>query len=176
MVTESLDQPRQPLSLDENPDAIALRNAISILQIQRQQSIRDIQALDHLRQAALEDPQGFVSDLRDSKFARTPRTGVDVDYEDREDEDAQPDLNGRSKFGTIPAVQKVVRCPPINWDKYHVVGESLDRLHERQRNFPGVTEEQIQRSGHPLKHTIAAPYRPGIDKLEEKTRNVQGKV
>jgi hypothetical protein len=174
--THGLDHPPQSLNLEENPDAIALRNAISILQIQRQQSIKDIQALEHLRHAALEDPQGFVSDLKDNKLARPPKTGVDVDYENSEDESSDSDPNSRSKFGTIPAAQNVVRCPPVNWDKYHVVGESLDRLHERQRNFPGVTEEQIRRSGHPPKHTIAAPYRPGIDRLEEKITRVQGRT
>ena len=169
----NLEQAPQPLSLDENPDAIALRNAISILQIQRQQSIKDIQSLERLRQAALADPQGFLSDLKDNKLSRPARTGVDVDDEDSSDED---DPTDRSKFGTIPAAQNVVRCPPVNWDKYHIVGESLDRLHEQQRNFPGVTEEQIRRSGHPPKHTIAAPYRSGVDKLEDKTTITQAKV
>ena len=172
-MVEGHDQAGQLLSLDENADAIALRNAISILQIQRQQSIKDIQSLERLRQAALDDPQGFLSDLKDNKLTRPARTGVDVDDEDSGDGDADPD---RSKFGTIPASQNVVRCPPVNWDKYHVVGESLDRLHEQQRNFPGVTDEQIRRSGHPPKHMIAAPYRPGIDRLEEKTTNMQAKT
>jgi hypothetical protein len=158
----------QPLRLDENSDAIALRNAISILQIQRQQSIKDIQSLERLKQAALHDPQGFLADLKNNKLAQPSRPGVDVDDEDSADEDGGSELANRSKFGTIPKAQNVVRCPPVNWDKYHIVGESLDRLHEQQRRYPGVTEEQIQCSGHPPKHEIAAPYRPGIDRLDEK--------
>lgn len=166
----------KPLNLDESPDAIALRNAISILQIQRQQSIKDIQSLERLRQAALDDPQGFLGDLKDNKLASPPRSGVDVDDEDSENEDGDAPVTSRSKFGTIPKAQNVVRCPPVNWDKYHIIGESLDKLHEQQRRYPGITEAQIQHAGHPPKHEIAAPYRPGVDKLDPKVMNAQRKT
>ena len=152
------DNSSQILSLDENPDAIALRNAISILQIQRQQSIKDIQTLDRLKNAALQDPQGFLANLKDNKLSQPARPGLDIDAQD----------SSTSKFPPIPTPQNIVRSPPINWDKYHVVGPSLDKLHAQQQRFPGITDAQIQRSGHPPKHVIAAPYRPGIDRLDEK--------
>ena len=156
--TDDDDNLSQTLSLDENPDAIALRNAISILQIQRQQSIKDIQTLDRLKNAALQDPQGFLADLKDNKLSQPSRPGLEIDIQD----------SSTSKFPSIPPPQNIVRSPPINWDKYHVVGASLDKLHAQQQRFPGITDAQIQRSGHPPKHVIAAPYRPGIDRLDEK--------
>ncbi|KAL2262855.1 hypothetical protein VTK26DRAFT_9242 [Humicola hyalothermophila] len=37
---------------------------------------------------------------------------------------------------TLPKPQTVVRCPPINWAQYGVVGESLDKLHAEQLAAP----------------------------------------
>ena len=66
-------------------------------------------------------------------------------------------------FAQIPGPQTVVRMPPINWDKYHVVGESLDALHEQQRRWPGSTPGQDNRG---REHTVAAPYSPFYDNLD----------
>ncbi len=70
-----------------------------------------------------------------------------------------------SKFPPIPQPQNVFRTPPINWAKYHVVGESLDKLHEeqRQRPIPGQPARDEPAGRAPL-HVIAAPYSPFADK------------
>ncbi|KAK4995658.1 hypothetical protein LTR66_004567 [Elasticomyces elasticus] len=38
----------------------------------------------------------------------------------------------QSAFPSIPSAQNIVRMPQINWEKYHVLGEALDRLHDEQ--------------------------------------------
>ena len=38
----------------------------------------------------------------------------------------------------IPGSQNVVRCPLVEWAKYHVLAEPLGRLHEEQRKEEGV--------------------------------------
>ena len=40
---------------------------------------------------------------------------------------------GKAVRMEIPSAQKVVRTPRVEWGKYHVVGEALDRLHEAER-------------------------------------------
>jgi hypothetical protein len=52
-----------PISESDNVDVIALRSAISILQLQHQTAERDIRALDRLRQEALKDPEAYVKEL-----------------------------------------------------------------------------------------------------------------
>lgn len=66
-------------------------------------------------------------------------------------------------FPQIPGPQDVVRMPPINWDKYNVVGEALDALHEQQRRWPGSAPGQENRG---REHTVAAPYSPFYDTLD----------
>lgn len=48
----------------------------------------------------------------------------------------------------------MVRCPPIEWAKYHVVGEALDKLHMEQQDGAQGTES-----------VIAGPYNPFVDRL-----------
>lgn len=159
--------PPIPISESENPDAIALRSAISILQMQKQQSLRDIQALDRLKQAAEADPEGFAQELAAGRLKTEDRGGV-VQFSDNATEDNEdgprrtnPDGSPASSFGHIPVAQNVVRMPPINWGKYQVVGEPLDRMHEEQLHRPS--------SGGPgeraPEHVLASPYRPLVDQL-----------
>ncbi|KIW62149.1 hypothetical protein PV04_10350 [Phialophora macrospora] len=169
-----MDEPPEPLpiSLDDNPDAIALRATLSILQIQRQQALQDIRELDKMKKAALEDPQQFVKDLQAGKLDRQPRAGVDVDG--LESADTVDEAAGRSKIGQFPGAQNVVRTPPVEWAKYHIVGEPLARIHRMQQQYPGSSEKGHDGPDRPQPHTIAAPYRPFVDKLEEKSHQVQG--
>ena len=86
-------------------------------------------------------------------------------------------------FGEIPSEQNVVRMPPINWAKYHIVGESLDKLHEEQRSRPvagqPLRDENLKSRSRAPEHVIASPYDPWKDKLEAKekgrTRSGRGK-
>lgn len=175
------EPPPVPISESENPDAIALRSAISILQLQKQQSLRDIRTLDRLKAAAAADPEGFAREVAAGRL-RTEDRGAVIQFSEEEEEeqdametDAQtkskpPDGEDASppRFGNIPPPQNVVRMPPINWAKYQVVGEPLDRMHEEQLRRPSPGEP---RRGEPAPlHVLASPYRPLVDKLDTPSR------
>jgi hypothetical protein len=172
-----VDEPQPlPVSLEDNPDAIALRAAISILQLQRQQSLRDIKALDKMKAAALQQPEKFVENLKAGKLTKPDPVGI-IDMDDLDDDSADDTTRASkevddtfnatiSHFGKFPNAQNVVRSPPINWHKYHVVGESLDKLHEQQQKRPGSDYSAEEHSRLQPEHAIAAPYRPFADKLD----------
>ncbi|KAJ5766066.1 uncharacterized protein N7511_003682 [Penicillium nucicola] len=166
--------PPVPISESDNPDAIALRSAISILQMQKQQSLRDIQALDRMKEAASADPEGFARDLAAGRL-KTEDHGAVIQFTE---DDAMEDGPGDSKrtnvdgspasnFGHIPTPQNVVRMPPINWAKYQVVGEPLDRMHEEQLYRPTSGLPSRERAPE---HVLASPYRPLVDHLETPSR------
>ncbi len=176
--------PLVPFSESDNTDAIALRAAISILQIQRQQSIRDMETLEQQKKAAVANPEAFAADVGAGKVKTISSNGLVVgstpemehkvctdDFQDSaldsDSGDERPSQTG-SKFGNIPGPQNVVRMPPINWAKYHIVGEALDKLHEEQRARP--TPGQPRRDHEPSRapeHVIAAPYSPWTDRVTE---------
>ncbi|KAI9802511.1 MAG: hypothetical protein M1833_001583 [Piccolia ochrophora] len=200
-----------PISESENPDAIALRSAISILQMQREQSKADLQSLETLKQRAVSRPEEFRLQLAAGRLMEGPGSrrmlGTDVGNvtgrqhtgprrEDHDDDDdhmstshsdsdeerpvqRQPPKIG-SPFGVLPTPQNVVRCPPINWSKYHVVGESLDKLHEEQRSRPSEGEPRHDDAAQPPSQArmpeavIAAPYRPSIDSHVEPVKTRRG--
>ncbi len=151
-----------PVSLDDNPDAIALRATLSILQIQRQQALQDMRELDKMKTAALENPGQFVRDLQAGTLSRPPRADDEAD----ELETSMPVEAGTSKFGQFPAAQNIVRTPPIEWAKYHIVGEPLDRIHRTQQQYPSALEQELVSQGRAQPHRIAAPYRPFVDRME----------
>jgi hypothetical protein len=160
---EFIDTPEAPpVNLDENTDAIALRAALSILQLQRQQGLKDIRDLEKMKAAAIKDPDGFVEHLRASKNSTTEREGVEVDVDG--DEDSETDGSAEdasdSKFPKFPAAQNVVRAPPIEWAKYGVVGEPLDKIYKVQQQNPGATLGQPPQEPH----QIAAPYKHFVDR------------
>ncbi|KAF2836545.1 hypothetical protein M501DRAFT_939334 [Patellaria atrata CBS 101060] len=152
-----------PISESENTDAIALRSAISILQIQREKSKRDIKALLRAKEAALADPEGFVKEITGNRATlNLPKTKVKSRPLPSEASDSAPSSpqGPPSKFGPIPQPQNVYRCPSINWAKYHAVGDSLDKLHEEQKRRPTAGEPERD----PV-HVMAAPYSPWNDRI-----------
>jgi hypothetical protein len=181
--------PAVPISESDNPDAIALRSAISLLQMQREKSKRDIKALEELKNAAIRDPQGFARSLqaqRNSSVqnqvnatgttqAPTPESDTSsaegfIDGEQSTEGSGHsadtfaPVAEPTSKFPAIPQPQNIIRCPPINWAKYHIVGEPLDKMHEEQRRWPGSSEPPRTQNGHRAPpHAIAIPYSPFTD-------------
>ena len=165
-----IDEPEPlPVSLDENPDAIALRAAISILQMQRQQTLRDIRNLDRMKQEAMKDPKAFVDDLKAGNLQKSAQIESSFDSGDEDDTDRESKaIESTSKFGTLPTPQNVIRAPPIEWSKYHIAGDALNTMHQVQQRYPGVTEEALARGVQPQPHEIAAPYRPFADKIEQK--------
>ena len=212
--TTQMSEPPQPVPISEstNPDAIALRAAMSILQLQRQQALRDMQTLERQKEAAVANPETFARDVASGKIKARGMRGVlgpvgevqaslnGGDYggsegvaehvedggamDDSEDEsDDKPTAETGGAFGEIPSEQNVVRMPPINWTKYHIVGESLDKLHEEQRSRPvagqPLRDEDLKPRPRAPEHVIASPYDPWRDKLEAKekgrTRSGRGK-
>lgn len=167
------EPPPLPLSLDDNADAIAIKATLSLLQMQRQQSLKDIRDLDKLKDAALDDPRGFADELRAGKLKK-PQAGEvvfdDVEVEDDKDEVHEVPNNKEetiSRFSQLPNAQNIARCPPIEWSKYHIVGKPLEEIHETQKKYPGSTERDFA-SGRANEHEMTAPYRPFIDKLDIK--------
>ena len=216
--------PRAPVPIAEstNPDAIALRAALSALQIQRLRAADALRVLQRQRRAALAEPRRFARALgrgrirsaeevmgmttqvrRDAvggkrvrrargaggnaaDVAVTSEEGSGESEEEDEDEDGEDeedtpgdddDEDGRAlaRFGDIPGPQAVVRCPPVNWAKYHVAGAALDRLHREQRRWPdagqpmgaaatGVGRDGAAKEGRRA-HVLAAPYSPWRDEV-----------
>ncbi|OJJ46190.1 hypothetical protein ASPZODRAFT_97854 [Penicilliopsis zonata CBS 506.65] len=167
-----------PISESENPDAIALRSAISILQLQKQQSLRDLQTLDRLKMAAAVDPERFAQELAAGKLSASTGSfiGFSDEREDTEDITLQNTTTSTPTLGKLPTPQNVVRMPPINWAKYQIVGDPLDKMHEEQRLRPSLGEP---RRGDPSQraeeYVLASPYRPLVDKLESPSKSKQVK-
>ncbi|KAK0628428.1 hypothetical protein B0T17DRAFT_490186 [Bombardia bombarda] len=270
--------PAEPIAFDDNPDVLALKSAISILQLQRARATADMQALSRAKAAAVADPSAFVADLAagrvgmggDPLFPSSSNNNPDDDDDDDDDMDTSssdsdgsssgdeqdqeeleqgsaigpetlPPRNENDKDGdtymgdnssaskstptqkgnenipsstkkrrknkhhnntqpsaataswrTLPKPQTVVRCPPVNWAQYGVVGESLDKLHAEQVAAPtlGVpatlgpgAKYQFKANGAtaPRDHQnarlvgIAAPYTPGKDKIDRKNKGGGGR-
>lgn len=185
--------PSLPLP-EDNTDVMALQSAISILQMQAQKSKQDMKTLQRIKNAALQDPHSFVEDLKSGKLnANGDNAGelgptLSTAYANARKNDLESGKTGEvldsqkstasavpspkstsnsssSKFEPIPGAQNVYRMPPVNWNKYHVAGEALDRLHEeqRQRPSPGALYSEQQGS----EYMMAAPYSPLNDRLNE---------
>jgi hypothetical protein len=273
--------PTQPIDFDSNPDVLALKSAISILQLQRARATADIQSLSRARDAALARPAAFAADLEagrvqvegDALFggaraARGATAAAADDSPSSSDSDSESDSNedddddddpakqeetpesetkadggdgdtpmtdtpamadgpsnppqppnpplatatttatatkpkrkkGKQKpttsspaappWQTLPKPQSIVRCPPINWAQYGIVGESLDKLHAEQVAAPtpgapmalgpggtyefkaGAADQGGSAAGggeQPRRLVgVAAPYNPMRDKVEKK--------
>ena len=173
--------PPVPISESSDPDAIALRSALSVLQIQRLRSIQDVQTLNRQRENALADPEAFVKAVASGKVrTQAPQDTLGIlGGEQLSKDGGQSDTSSDSEeveiaaagagFENIPRAQSIVRCPPINWAKYRVVGEALDALHEQQRRQPTSGDVQ-QPEASTTPHQVAAPYNPWSDKLSSNSR------
>jgi hypothetical protein len=171
----------EPIYLDSNPDALALKSAISILQIQARNATVDIQSLQTIKDRALEDPVGFTAALTkgDVRGKSDILSRIPTQDEDTEEDDEEAQTTNESKaWPKLPAPQHVVRCPPINWNQYALVGDSLNKLHADQQSRP--TEGTPQRLGpngqlvfggdgqrKQANIGIAAPYAPSRDKIDK---------
>ncbi|GAB0135340.1 hypothetical protein EsDP_00003682 [Epichloe bromicola] len=173
--------PPEPIDFESNPDVIALKSAISVLQVQQSRATGDIQALNRVRGEALAEPEAFIKDLAAGKVK--PRDDFvfeagDSD-EDGEENDGKRFSQGQSDkpraWSSLPKPQDVVRCPPINWAQYAVVGESLDKLHAEQLSRPSQGNPAVFGSSglydvnvdgkQETYNGVAAPYDPGRDAI-----------
>lgn len=190
--------PPIPIKFEENPDALALKSAISILQMQARNATRDIQSLQRIKERAIGDPEGFREALGNGGLKTKGDDLFTGDGEDSDDEMEEAERDnlkrrrslqneqGKPNWEKLPAPQNVVRCPPINWNQYAVVGESLDKLHQDQVARP--TEGMPQRLGPDGQFLfggevvrrqndlgVAAPYLPGRDRIEKMGTRKGGK-
>ncbi|KAI1828089.1 hypothetical protein F4861DRAFT_490601 [Xylaria intraflava] len=211
----------KPIDFDSNPDVLALKSAISILQMQRKKAERDMATLSRVKSTALAEPEAFVRDLTAGRIGvegeglltRSVKddggdSGSDSDSDkEKPQNNTKPSLDhpqpttaegnpklkpnpdsktsGPPPWASIPKPQNIVRCPPINWSQYAVVGESLDKLHNEQLQRPaqgvpahltpeghfefkggdgGGTGKQEEYLG------VAAPYAPFKDKINRKPK------
>jgi hypothetical protein len=93
-------------------------------------------------------------------------TSKDVTMEDRSVSEQKPAKSAdvAQPFPRIPEAQNVVRMPCVNWDKYGIVGEPLERIHNQQKRWPGAAAGANKDRGR--EHVVAAPYSPFLDRLE----------
>ncbi|KAK6227059.1 hypothetical protein QIS74_00614 [Colletotrichum tabaci] len=186
-----------PIDFDSNPDVLALKSAISILQMQSRKATADIQALSAAKNAAVENPTAFLADLGAGKVHAQgdrlfPESDSDSDDGAEGKKAGQEAGEGSARQGkaraqpqpweTLPKPQNVVRCPPINWSQYAVVGESLDKIHADQMARPsqgapatlgpnGSYEFKGDSGGNQRPFIgVAAPYNPGKDKIDKKAK------
>ena len=131
---------------------------------------------------------GEVKNKGDTLFSPS-RDDEDMD-EDEDEDEGEPDHDRTAKevktWPKLPTPQNVVRCPPINWNQYAVVGESLDKLHADQQ--ARATEGMPQRLGadgqlsyggdgprRAANIGVAAPYDFGRDRIEKMSTRKGGK-
>ena len=141
--------------------------------MQRLRSAQNMQTLDRQRKLALAHPEEFRAGLIDGTIRSQHELETVFDEEESQEEEEQKENPSESTtsvsplkdFGKIPAPLHVIRCPPVNWAKYHVAGEVLDQLHEQQRRLPGSGLVSQTLPSRP--HAIAAPYSPWHDKVVE---------
>ena len=131
-----------------------------------------------MKSAVAADPERFAQELAAGNLSEGDRGGfVNLDLSgDSEDDDEEGEGGGEgsenkgkdafANLGKIPTPQNVVRMPPINWAKYQIVGESLDKMHAEQLRRPSPGEPRREESQRAPEHILASPYRPLVDKLE----------
>ena len=182
--------PNRPISESDNPDAIALRATLGVLQLQRQRALEHMTRLERQKNMAKGDPRAFATALANGDVGlssaatreptvRGPDSAVEAPNEVRDENTSTEGIASRDNpefrtplFGDLPGNQDIVRCPPINWAKYHVVGEALDVMHEEQRKRPSSNHAETEDSGEDRpEHVIAAPYNPWSDRLDDVPRH-----
>ncbi|KAI8301473.1 hypothetical protein K4K59_001024 [Colletotrichum sp. SAR11_240] len=196
--TSAIPPPRpEPIDFESNPDVLALKSAISILQLQQKKAAADIQGLNQAKIAALGDPAEFLADLGAGKVHAQgdklfPESDSDSDDEEGPKRAKMEGVTaGQGKapeprpWESLPKPQNVVRCPPINWSQYAVVGESLDKLHADQIARPsqgapatmgpsGTYEFTGVPGGNQRPYVgVAAPYTPGKDRIDKKAKGAK---
>ena len=172
------------VSESDNADVIALRSTIAILQQQRDQSIRDVKTLERQKEEALSDPQVFAQRIVSGKLRTGTNGGLLGQSGDEKslrpfvngtkEQSRKTDANSKTPIELIPGPQDVVRVPPIEWAKYHVVGEALEKLHAEQKKHPasgGFTDDGEHTKG--AESVVAAPYRALIDEVPGSSKRIR---
>ncbi|KAH9826677.1 hypothetical protein Tdes44962_MAKER03380 [Teratosphaeria destructans] len=69
----------------------------------------------------------------------------------------------RADFSHIPGAQNIVRMPAVNWEKYHITGEPLEKMHEHQQRWPGSS---FAYGDDQREFAVAASFSPFQDHLD----------
>ncbi|OBT84961.1 hypothetical protein VE02_06669 [Pseudogymnoascus sp. 03VT05] len=155
--------PLEVIDFDSNTDVLAVKSAISVLQLQKKKAAQDIRTLQRFKNQAMQDPEAFLraADMGEIRTDGDATFPEDSEEEDEDDVDGDVEMNGteeratkvkehkeagmkngtahtkaHSSFPPLPVPQKVVKVPPINWAQYGVIGDSLDKLHNDQIQHP----------------------------------------
>lgn len=143
---------------------------------------------DGEQQQQQQHSDGKTQSSQNNKTNMSKTNSDEDDDEEGNDDDIKNNDNTRqrqrsklipsgSKFAPIPTPQNIFRCPPINWAKYHVVGESLDKIHAEQIARPPTSDVvgAIASAGEPVNsdgtavqarnppYVLSAPYSPFQD-------------
>lgn len=175
--------PPVAIDLESNPDVLAVKSAIALLQFQAKSARQDMQTVQQIKRRAMQDPEAFLDAASAGLISPSdipPLMRCVDDDEDAHDSMGDQHLPGngvressQSTWPQIPVPQEIVRCPPINWHRYAVEGDELERIHTLERQRPSQGNPQILqpdgelRDGAPGERRddvgIASPYRPGKD-------------
>jgi len=160
MLSNTVKQPpltSRPFSEADSVDALALKAAIASLQIQRKTAQEHIIVLSTLKDRAISRPNEFRDHVIKSIQKSQPisQSIIKQAFNDDDTSEVQSRQETLHEFDNIPRPQNVVRCPPIEWAKYHIVGESLEKMH----NFQQATSE------------VASPYNPFRDTINSAMTN-----
>ncbi|ELR04601.1 hypothetical protein VC83_04146 [Pseudogymnoascus destructans] len=155
--------PVEVIDFDSNTDVLAVKSAISLLQLQKKKAAQDIRTLQRFKNLAMQDPEAFLraADLGEIRTDGDATFPEDSEEGDEYEVDRDVEMNGmgglatkgeghkeasmnngtshtktHSSFPPLPVPQKVVKVPPINWAQYGVIGDSLDKLHNDQLQHP----------------------------------------
>ncbi|XMA17608.1 hypothetical protein WAI453_010399 [Rhynchosporium graminicola] len=170
----------EPIKFDENPDVLATKSAISILQMQARNAAQDIKSLQRTKQRGMQDPEEFLRALRAGEIRQKDETfmglGQDEDDDDEEMEESVKAEESKA-WEKLPRPQDVVRMPHINWDQYAVVGDSLEKLHSDQlRHPPEGSPQRLGPGGQLLPTTTGhSPAGSAKDKMERMGTRKGGK-
>lgn len=163
--------PPKPVSLEENPDAIALRAAMSILQIQKRRAEGDLIALQKIQNRAREDPEGFRDALLANQIPKKTDglfnlskedigEDSDEDNEDEEDEDRDEEDNDEAGDGhqTVDDGHEVYsrNATAVEEDEDMVDAPDADNSSGRHREDNDVEDDDMIDVDH------AAPSPPKI--------------
>lgn len=124
--------------------------------LQREQARKDIQTLEELRLQAMDQPVEFIEYIQ--QLARAPPSndyGTVSSSSDEEDTSTNTKKKKKKHYPAfaghkdLPKPQEIFRCPPIEWEKYRVLGAPLDKLVEeqQQQRRPQVVPQQMQTGG-----------------------------
>lgn len=131
----------------------------------KQRRMRDVLG-PTLRGFRPDDAGESKDEEREVKDTQSDGSEVRPPSSESSESDSESEDSGKKaeeRFPPLPEPQNIFRCPPINWTKYHISGEPLDRMHEEHRARPMLGEPEVNGSGRPAPYVLAAPYSPFRD-------------